>query len=161
MAILKEDIIINGEPFKDLEELVNRKGFFSFKESIENRKECCRIRKINPLKRALNGMNAWITGLRRDQSITRQEMSVIEEDKQFDIIKINPIVNWSEEDVWNYIKKNNVPYNKLHDLNYPSIGCLPCTRAVDKGEDLRAGRWWWENPENKECGLHNYCALRK
>lgn len=141
--------------FKKVEALERAKGFHSFRESVENRKECCGIRKVEPLKRALQGVEAWVTGLRRDQSVTRTDIQKIEIDEaNGGIVKISPLADWTNDDVWNYIKKNNVPYNKLHDQGYPSIGCAPCTRAVKPGEDLRSGRWWWENPEHKECGLH-------
>ncbi len=138
-----------------VEALERVKGFYSFKESVENRKECCGIRKVEPLNRALKGLDAWITGLRKDQSVTRTGVEKIETDEaHHGILKINPLADWTHEQVWDYIKKNKVPYNRLHDLGYPSIGCTPCTRAVKPGEDIRVGRWWWENPENKECGLH-------
>ncbi len=138
-----------------VEELEHAKGLFSFRESIENRKECCYIRKVEPLSRALAGAKAWITGLRRDQSVTRTDLKIVEIDTAHDnILKFSPLADWTNEQVWDYIRKNDVPYNKLHDQGYPSIGCEPCTRAVKPGEDIRAGRWWWENPENKECGLH-------
>ncbi len=141
--------------FKKVEALERKKGFYSFRESVENRKECCGIRKVEPLKRALEGTDAWITGLRREQSETRTQVQKIETDKAHgQIFKINPLADWSTESLWNYIKKNQVPYNRLHDSGYPSIGCAPCTRAVKPGEDLRAGRWWWENENNKECGIH-------
>jgi len=140
---------------KKVEKLEHSKGFYSFRDSIENRKECCRIRKIEPLKIALSNLKAWTTGLRREQAVTRASMQKIEIDEgNGGIYKVNPLIEWSEKDVWDYIKKNKVPYNKLHDQNYPSIGCAPCTRAVKHGEDIRAGRWWWESPEQKECGLH-------
>jgi len=137
-----------------VENYVNTKGINAFYESIENRKECCNIRKMEPLKRALKSVDIWITGLRASQSVTRDDMSVIEYDENFGVIKLNPLISWSEKDVWDYIKENKVPYNELHDKNYPSIGCASCTRAIKEGEDIRAGRWWWENPEHKECGLH-------
>jgi phosphoadenosine phosphosulfate reductase len=137
-----------------VEEMVNTKGINLFYESIENRKLCCHIRKIVPLRRALHGMDAWITGLRREQSITRTGLKVVEWDSANGLIKINPLLEWTEEQVWDFIQLNNIPYNKLHDQGFPSIGCQPCTRAIEKGEDLRAGRWWWEMPESKECGLH-------
>lgn len=137
-----------------VEEMVNSKGINLFYESIENRKLCCHIRKIVPLRRALTGMDAWITGLRREQSVTRTDLKIVEWDAGNGLIKINPLLEWSEEQVWDYIKNNSIPYNKLHDQGFPSIGCQPCTRAIEKGEDLRAGRWWWELPESKECGLH-------
>ena len=141
--------------FKKVEALERQKGFYSFKESVENRKECCGIRKVEPLNRALLGLSAWITGLRRDQAVTRSAVQKIENDEAHDgIIKINPLADWSSEQVWAYIKNNKVPYNALHDQGYPSIGCAPCTRAIKPYEDIRAGRWWWENPDQKECGLH-------
>lgn len=137
-----------------VEEMVNTKGINLFYESIENRKLCCHIRKIVPLRRALQGMDAWITGLRREQSVTRTDLKIVEWDAANGLIKINPLLEWSESHVWDFIKLNNIPYNKLHDQGFPSIGCQPCTRAIEKGEDLRAGRWWWEMPDSKECGLH-------
>ncbi|MGE5651152.1 phosphoadenylyl-sulfate reductase [Noviherbaspirillum sp. UKPF54] len=133
---------------------VQQHGLNAFYDSVEMRKECCRIRKVEPLKRALAGNKAWITGQRRAQSTTRAELAVQEDDAAHGMAKFNPLADWSEEDVWNYIRSNNVPYNPLHDKGYPSIGCEPCTRAIQPGEDVRAGRWWWENPESKECGLH-------
>ena len=138
----------------EVEEMVNKKGINLFYDSIENRKECCRKRKLDPLKRAFSGLDAWICGLRADQSITRKDLEVVEWDDNNGLVKINPLAFWSEEDVWDYIKKHNIPYNPLHDKGYPSIGCLPCTNPVEPGEDIRAGRWWWENPDTKECGLH-------
>lgn len=125
-----------------------------FYDSVENRKKCCGIRKVEPLKKKLFSLQAWICGLRREQAITRKGISVIEWDEAFNLFKINPLVDWTERQVWEYLKENQVPYNKLHDKGYPSIGCLPCTRAIKPGEDIRAGRWWWETPEQKECGLH-------
>ncbi len=137
-----------------VEEMVNTKGINLFYESIENRKLCCHVRKIVPLRRALHGKDAWITGLRREQSVTRTDLKTVEWDAANGLIKINPLLEWSEVQVWDYIKSNDIPYNKLHDQGFPSIGCQPCTRAIEKGEDLRAGRWWWEMPDSKECGLH-------
>ncbi len=137
-----------------VEEMVNNNGINLFYESIENRKMCCGIRKIAPLQRALSELDAWIVGLRREQSITRQDMQVVEWDANNNLIKFNPLIDWTEEQLWSYIKENKIPYNTLHDKGFPSIGCQPCTRAVQAGEDVRAGRWWWENPEQKECGLH-------
>ncbi len=137
-----------------VEELVLKQGINGFYESIEKRKECCRVRKIEPLKRALKDKRAWITGLRREQSVTRVEAKAIEHDETFGLLKLNPLFGWSTEDVWAYIKAHNIPYNELHEKGYPSIGCEPCTRAVKEGEDIRSGRWWWESPEHKECGLH-------
>ncbi|MBI2040879.1 MAG: phosphoadenylyl-sulfate reductase [DPANN group archaeon] len=137
-----------------VEKMVRAKGLNLFYDSIENRKMCCQIRKIEPLNRALKGMSGWMTGLRRQQSITRTDMKKVEWDSVRNMVKINPLMDWTSQQVWDYIKKNNVPYNKLFDLGYASIGCAPCTRAIKPGEDERAGRWWWENPETKECGLH-------
>jgi phosphoadenosine phosphosulfate reductase len=133
---------------------VNQHGLNAFYDSVDLRKECCRIRKVEPLKRALTGNKAWITGQRRAQSTTRADLQVQERDEAHGLEKFNPLADWSEQDVWHYIRDNKVPYNPLHDKGYPSIGCEPCTRAIQPGEDVRAGRWWWENPESKECGLH-------
>ena len=137
-----------------LEKMVNAKGPSSFYESVENRKECCGIRKIEPLKRALAGNNLWVTGIRAEQSANRQDMHNLEWDEQNNLIKFHPIYDWTLDDVKEYIRKYNVPYNTLHDRGFPSIGCQPCTRAVQPGEDFRAGRWWWEDQSKKECGLH-------
>ncbi len=137
-----------------LENFVNEHGPNAFYHSVELRKRCCQIRKLEPLARALAGKAGWITGLRREQSVTRQGIEAREWDELHGIYKFNPLLDWSEQDVWAYIRRFEVPYNKLHDQGYPSIGCAPCTRAVSVGEDIRAGRWWWENPESKECGLH-------
>ncbi|HXI00359.1 MAG TPA: phosphoadenylyl-sulfate reductase [Sphingobacteriaceae bacterium] len=135
-------------------EMVSRKGPTSFYESVENRKECCGIRKIEPLKRALEGMSIWITGIRADQSENRHDMHSIEWDEGNGLIKFHAIFDWTLDEVKGYIKKNHIPYNPLHDKGFPSIGCAPCTRAVAPGEDFRAGRWWWEDQSKKECGLH-------
>jgi phosphoadenosine phosphosulfate reductase len=137
-----------------VEQMVNEKGPNLFRNSVEDRKLCCRIRKIQPLKRKLATLDAWICGLRAEQSVTRKGLSVIEWDDAFGLIKINPLADWTTDQVWDYIKEYNVPYNFLHDKGFPSIGCEPCTRAVEPGQDIRAGRWWWESPEHKECGLH-------
>jgi phosphoadenosine phosphosulfate reductase len=137
-----------------LEAMVNAKGPNSFYESVDNRKECCGIRKIEPLKRALKGNKVWITGIRADQSANRQDMDNVEWDEGNQLVKYHPIYSWTLDDVKEYIKQYNVPYNTLHDRGFPSIGCLPCTRAVQEGEDFRAGRWWWEDQSKKECGLH-------
>lgn len=137
-----------------IQELYKQQGINGFYESIENRKTCCGVRKIEPLQRALKPLEVWITGLRASQSVTREELPIIEYDDNNNVIKVNPLLNWSEEQVWDYIKSNRVPYNKLHDQGFPSIGCAPCTRPVKAGDDVRSGRWWWENPEHKECGLH-------
>lgn len=140
---------------QSVQELYKTQGINGHYESIKKRKNCCFIRKIEPLQRALDDVEVWITGLRSEQSVTRTQMPLVEYDENFKVIKVNPLIRWSEEDVWDYIKKHSVPYNKLHDQGFPSIGCAPCTRAVKDGEDVRSGRWWWENPEHKECGLHN------
>ncbi len=137
-----------------IEAYTRTEGINAFYDSIELRKRCCQIRKVDPLKRALAGQDAWITGQRRSQAVTRAELATIEYDATFGLEKANPLADWEESDIWDYIKAFNVPYNELHDKHYPSIGCAPCTRAIAVGEDVRAGRWWWENPENKECGLH-------
>jgi len=139
---------------EEIEKLYQTQGVNGHFESIDKRKNCCGIRKMEPLKRALKPLKVWITGLRAAQSVTRTDTPIVEFDEHFDVIKVNPLINWSEKDVWEYIKANNVPYNKLHDQGFPSIGCAPCTRPVKAGEDVRSGRWWWENPEHKECGLH-------
>ena len=140
---------------EEVEDMVRRKGFNLMYESIDNRKLCCGIRKVNPLNRALETLQGWITGLRREQASTRLNIKKIEMDTTHNnILKINPIADWSEGMVWKYIKENDVPYNKLHDKGYPSIGCEPCTRAISKGENPRSGRWWWEESSQKECGLH-------
>ena len=140
---------------EDVERLQRNKGFFSFRESVDNRKECCAIRKVEPLNRALAKLDAWITGLRREQSLTRTNVQKVMEDSDHQsMVKINPLADWSLKMVEEYIETNNVPINSLHKKNYPSIGCEPCTRSVEYGEDPRSGRWWWENPEHKECGLH-------
>lgn len=137
-----------------LEQLVTEKGPFSFYESIANRKECCYIRKVEPLKRALKGNTIWITGIRADQSENRQDMPSVEWDEANQIVKFHPILHWTLEDVKAYIREHNIPYNPLHDKGFVSIGCAPCTRAIREGEDFRAGRWWWETNDKKECGLH-------
>nr|WP_320051278.1 phosphoadenylyl-sulfate reductase [uncultured Desulfuromonas sp.] len=138
-----------------VEPMVAQHGINLFYTSVECRRQCCAARKLEPLQRALSGLNGWITGLRRSQSLTREDIEVAEWDEQHGLIKFNPLFDWSEEQVWEFIRQNKVPYNFLHDKGYPSIGCAPCSRAIEKGEDIRQGRWWWENPEHKECGLHN------
>ncbi len=137
-----------------VETYVQTHGLNAFYESIELRKACCHIRKVEPLNRALAGNKAWITGQRRAQSSTRNELLVQEDDAAHGMQKFNPLADWSEQDVWDYIRSHQVPYNALHDRGYPSIGCEPCTRAIQPGEDIRAGRWWWESADQKECGLH-------
>jgi phosphoadenosine phosphosulfate reductase len=151
----KMDFEIFTPQTDSLQTLLRTKGAFSFRESVDNRMECCGIRKVEPLNRALKARKGWITGLRRGQSITRAKLSKVEIDVDHNnILKFNPLADWSEQQVWNYIQANDVPYNKLHDAGFSSIGCAPCTRAIYQGEDVRAGRWWWERPEHKECGLH-------
>jgi len=138
-----------------VEALEREKGLFSFRESLANRHECCHIRKVEPLGRALRGLAGWITGLRREQSVTRSGLAPIEPDEaNGGILKINPLLEWTEAQVWEYADARRIPVNRLHKQGYPSIGCAPCTRPVAPGEHPRAGRWWWENPEHKECGLH-------
>jgi len=139
---------------EDVENMVTEKGPFSFYLSRENRLECCRVRKLAPLNRALKGKECWISGIRASQSDTRGQMDWLEFDEDKKLFKFYPLFNWTFEDVWRFIKANNVPYNVLHDKGYVSIGCEPCTRAVEKGADFRSGRWWWEEGSQKECGLH-------
>ncbi len=137
-----------------VEKMVTEKGPFSFYESVENRKECCNIRKVEPLSRALNGVECWISGIRASQSADRKQMDWIEYDETKKLFKFYPLFDWSMEEVEKFVKENNIPYNRLHDKGFVSIGCEPCTKAVKPGEDFRAGRWWWENDGAKECGLH-------
>ena len=138
-----------------VEEMVSESGINLFYKSIEARKQCCRVRKLEPLGRALFGKSAWICGLRRDQAVTRGAMQVIEWDSMHQMIKINPLIDWSLEEVTGFLTKNNLPYNPLHDQGFVSIGCASCTRAIKPGQHLRDGRWWWESAEQKECGLHS------
>ena len=140
--------------YQAVEKMVSEKGPFSFFDSKENRIECCRLRKVVPLNRALSGMECWISGIRASQSDDRNQMDWLEYDDQRKLFRFYPLFDWSFEEVENFIKENNVPYNSLHDKGYVSIGCEPCTRAVKPGEDFRAGRWWWENDGPKECGCH-------
>ncbi|NII25041.1 phosphoadenylyl-sulfate reductase [Pseudoflavitalea sp. X16] len=137
-----------------LEEFVQEKGPNAFYESVDNRKQCCFIRKVEPLKRALKGNAVWVTGLRAEHSPDRHNLTVLEWDESNQVIKYNPLLHWTTEQVRKYIDDNNVPYNPLHDKGFVSIGCAPCTRAIRPGEDFRAGRWWWEDAAKKECGLH-------
>jgi phosphoadenosine phosphosulfate reductase len=139
---------------ENVQKLVSTKGPNSFYESVENRKECCFIRKVEPLRRALNGKKIWVTGIRAEQSANRKALSQIEWDETNKIYKYHPLLNWKLEEVKAFIKEHNIPYNPLHDKGFASIGCAPCTRAIKPGEDFRAGRWWWENSDKKECGLH-------
>jgi phosphoadenosine phosphosulfate reductase len=151
----KVDIEFYSPDTKKIQGMLNKYGPNLFYESVDLRKLCCQVRKIEPLNRALGKLEAWVSGLRREQAVTRTQIKKVEIDESHNgIVKINPLADWRELQVWDYIKKNNVPYNALHDRNFPSIGCAPCTRAVKPGEDIRAGRWWWESPEQKECGLH-------
>lgn len=138
----------------DVEAWVARYGVNGFYDSADARKGCCEVRKLAPLKRALSGHSAWLTGLRRAQSVTRDALPESAFDEANGLMKYNPLFDWSEAEVWAYLKENGVPYNALHDRHYPSIGCAPCTRAISVGEDVRSGRWWWENPASRECGLH-------
>lgn len=137
-----------------IEAYTREHGINAFYESVELRKACCHARKVEPLRRALAGKRAWITGMRAQQSATRQDLPVQTYDESNGLEKFNPLADWSEKEVWTYLKQHRVPYNALHDQGYPSIGCAPCTRAITPGEDVRSGRWWWENPESRECGLH-------
>jgi len=140
---------------KEVEEMVNSRGINLFYDSVENRHLCCGIRKVYPMRKMLANLDGWITGIRRDQTSTRKNASMLEIDEKYGgIVKVNPLIDWSWDQVWDYIKQNKVPYHKLLDKGYTSIGCAPCTRAIKPGEDLRAGRWWWETKEHKECGLH-------
>ena len=137
-----------------VEELLQLHGPYSFRRSVENRQRCCHIRKVEPLGRALTGARAWLTGLRMEQAVTRQEVDVVMWDERYQVVKLNPLFRWTAEQVWNYIRRHDVPYNTLHERGYPSVGCAPCTRPLTPGEHIRAGRWWWEQPEHRECGLH-------
>lgn len=137
-----------------VDHLVSEKGLFSFYDSVDNRKECCLIRKVEPLKRALAGNEIWITGIRAEQSENRKDMPAVEWDEQNQLLKFHPLLHWSFEEVKNFVNLHKIPFNELHNRNYVSIGCEPCTRAIKPGEDFRAGRWWWENNSAKECGLH-------
>lgn len=156
----KLDIQVYFPQHGDVEQLVKAKGLNSFYASVENRKECCFIRKVKPLRRALTGATVWITGLRSGQSAHRQTFSTVEWDADLQIIKYNPILNWTYEEMTAYLTTNKVPVNSLHKKGFASIGCAPCTRAIMPGEDIRAGRWWWEN-SHKECGLHETKAVAK
>jgi phosphoadenosine phosphosulfate reductase len=137
-----------------LEHFTREEGSNAFYRSVELRQQCCEIRKLEPLLRVLAGKRAWVTGLRREQAVTRSALVALHRDPSHGLMKCNPLADWSERDVWAYIRSRDVPYNALHDRGYPSIGCAPCTRAVAAGDDVRSGRWWWERPQTKECGLH-------
>ncbi len=149
-----KDILTMFPDREQVENLLSEKGPYSFYESIENRKECCHIRKVLPLRRALAGASCWITGLRAGQSETRQNLEKLQYDPSNNLIKYHPLLDWTLDLVKDYVKENHIPYNLLHDKDYPSIGCAPCTRAIGPDEPFRAGRWWWENNSSKECGLH-------
>ncbi|MBG6109457.1 phosphoadenosine phosphosulfate reductase [Flavobacterium sp. CG_23.5] len=149
----KKEIKVYFPEATAVEELLNKKGPNSFYESVDNRKECCFIRKVAPLTKALKGNAIWITGLRAEQSENRNDLQEFEYDEKFGIIKFNPLLKWTLKEVEDYIEKNNVPQNALHKKGFVSIGCAPCTRAITPDEDIRAGRWWWES-SHKECGLH-------
>lgn len=150
----KKPIEVYSPQAADVEKLMTEKGPYSFYESIENRKECCAIRKVEPLNRALKGQQCWITGIRGEQSANRTTMENPEWDAGHELVKYHPLFSWTLEEVKEYVRRFNIPYNPLHDKGFPSIGCQPCTRAVLEGEDFRAGRWWWEHASRKECGLH-------
>ena len=147
-------LIVYYPRHKALENYVRHHGINAFYDSVELRRACCQARKVEPLQRALTGKRAWITGMRAQQSATREGLPVQTFDTDHGLEKFNPLADWSEREVWAYIRQHDVPYNALHDRHYASIGCAPCTRAITVGEDVRAGRWWWESPETKECGLH-------
>ena len=153
IARYKQPVKVYFPDATDVEAFVLQKGINSFYESVDNRKECCHIRKVKPLNRALAGAKVWVTGLRSEQSANRNQMPMIEWDEGRQLYKFNPLINWTYDDVLDYLNVNNVPYNSLHDKGFISIGCAPCTRAIGHGEDARAGRWWWESSQ-KECGLH-------
>jgi len=160
-AVIAETMEYYGRGFEvyfpdtaEVEAMESTLGPNLFYKSLENRKRCCEVRKVKPLARVLKTLEVWITGLRKGQSVTRLAIQKVEWDETNKLLKLNPLADWTEEQVWRYIRTHQLPYNKLHDRGYPSIGCAPCTRAVKPGEDIRAGRWWWEAPEHKECGLH-------
>lgn len=140
--------------YHEVQRMVREEGINLFYNSVESRHRCCQIRKLEPLHRAMQGLDVWVCGLRRQQSVTRKDMNLVEWDDMHGLIKVNPLIEWTEQQVWDYIHEHSVPYNKLHDKGFPSIGCEPCTRAVKPGEDIRSGRWWWEDPNHRECGLH-------
>ena len=137
-----------------IERYVREQGINGFYDSLEARLSCCQIRKVEPFKRAIIGYGAWVTGVRREQSETRASGQAVMLDSQYGLAKISPLLDWSETEIWTYILANKLPYNSLHDRGYPTIGCAPCTRAIEPGQDHRAGRWWWEQPDSRECGLH-------
>jgi phosphoadenosine phosphosulfate reductase len=138
----------------ELEGWVGENGINGFRDGVEQRRGCCGVRKIEPFRRALSGRGAWVTGIRRGQSASRALAAPVEWDGEYGLHKVSPLLSWSESEIWDYIRRKRLPYNSLHDLGFPSIGCAPCTRAVQTGEDARSGRWWWERTESRECGLH-------
>jgi phosphoadenosine phosphosulfate reductase len=148
------DIDVLFPEASDVQDMVRRSGANLFYKSIDLRHECCGVRKIAPLKKRLASLDAWICGLRAEQSVTRSDLARVDVDETFGLIKVAPLAHWTDDQVWSYIKQYDIPTNALHDQGYPSIGCAPCTRGVAPGQDIRAGRWWWESPEHKECGLH-------
>lgn len=152
----KKEIKLYYPEREQVEKMMTEKGPYSFYNSVENRQQCCNIRKVEPLNRALQSVECWITGIRADQSPNREGMTFFELDEARQIIKYNPLLNFSLIDVKEYVKNNHIPYNVLHDKNFVSIGCEPCTRAINPGDDFRAGRWWWESDSKKECGLHTH-----
>ncbi len=139
---------------RDVSNMVNKFGLNLFYDSIDNRKKCCSVRKVEPLSRVLSTADVWVTGLRSQQSVTRTSLELVQWDDTFNLLKLNPLANWTEDEVKEFVRINKIPFNKLHEKGYPSIGCEPCTRAIKDDEDIRSGRWWWEDPEHKECGLH-------
>ncbi|MEP7320269.1 MAG: phosphoadenylyl-sulfate reductase [Saprospiraceae bacterium] len=143
-----------------LAQFIEVHGPNSFYESVDNRKQCCFIRKVEPLQRALAGKKIWITGIRASHSPDRSHMPMVEWDEQHQVIKVHPLLQWGTEELKSFIRSHDIPYNPLHDKGFVSIGCAPCTRAINPGEDFRAGRWWWENKENKECGLHVHAPVK-
>ena len=156
---LKIEIISPDEAALDA--MVTEHGPDLFYQTVELRQLCCGVRKVQPLQRKLKNLDAWICGLRQEQSVTRAELKIADWDEANGLVKICPLANWSTEQVWDYLRQNQAPYNRLHGQGYPSIGCAPCTRAIKAGEDIRAGRWWWESPEHKECGLHAHRSKGK
>jgi phosphoadenosine phosphosulfate reductase len=137
-----------------IEEWVGEHGINGFRDGLELRHECCHIRKVEPFRRAISGRGAWVTGIRHGQSASRALAAPVEWDSEYGLHKVSPLLEWTEKDIWDYIRKKRLPYNSLHDIGFPSIGCAPCTRAVQPGEDPRSGRWWWERADSRECGLH-------
>jgi phosphoadenosine phosphosulfate reductase len=144
---------------REVESWVSQNGINGFRDGLEQRRDCCHVRKVEPFRRALAGKDAWVTGIRRGQSASRAMAAPIEWDGEYGLHKVSPLLDWTEKEIWSYIRKKRLPYNTLHDSGFPSIGCAPCTRAVPAGEDERSGRWWWERSDSRECGLHPHRAL--